>query len=397
MNKVCVIGGGAAGLMAAVSAKWNNAEVTVFERNSSFGKKLLTTGNGRCNLGNQDMSFEKYYLDDQQVMKNWLLRFGTTEALEAFHSIGLLTQERDGYIYPRSDQASSVLEVMVNFLKREKVCLKTDCFVKEILPVDGGYQVGWLYDGQMQYECFQKVICAMGGEAVPKSGSDGNGLRLLRHLGLKYKPTIPALCALKVSEDIKAIAGVRIKGKVSLYVDSVLQGEDVGEIQFTEDTISGIAVFGLSRIAGYALREGKNVELQLDFFPEYDDDAWDLLLRRQLPVRKEMSTEDAVVGLLNKKMMQYLMQKSNQQLSKALDQSRRLTFTVTATNKFDKAQVTAGGILLSEISEQFETRRYPGLYVVGETLDVDGICGGYNLHFAWLSGSIAGEAAGRSL
>lgn len=428
---VAVVGGGAAGMTAAIAAARTGARVVALERNDRPGKKILMTGNGKCNLGNRDLQPSYYYSDNMAMAASVLERFGTEETIAFFASLGLMVRERRGYLYPVSEQAAVVLDVLRYGLEREGVTVLTQAFVQEMAPArrdepdilqrraqrikDSACQ-GYLIKLQNGNRVRAKrVILACGGQAAPKTGSDGSGYDLARFLGHCVISPVPSLVQLHCGEKYcKALAGVRAEGAVRIYPDGDGKAysiqdcicQEAGEIQFTEYGISGIPVFQLSGSVNQLLAQVRRLRAEIDFFPQYGEKDYEQLCRQRLEHLKGQTVEMFFTGMLHKKIMNVCIRQaglSPEQEADRVDQQklrqvfalcRKLPFTITGSHPFDSAQVCRGGVSLLEVDSQLQSRRSSGLYLAGEILNVDGRCGGYNLQWAWASGYIAGEAAG---
>lgn len=402
--KIGVVGGGAAGMMAAITAAGQGAEVTLMERGERVGKKLLMTGNGKCNLGNLDLDITKYYGSDKEWISECLRRFGTEETIDFFRGIGLLLKNKNGYLYPASEQASVVLDVLYNELKVLGVELISECKINKIekdmesgrIHVSDGHRSFW----------FDRVILACGSKAAPKTGSDGSGYKLAKQLGHEIVPTVPALVQLKCSEEyLKAVAGVRAEGCIQVMQNGKCVAEETGEIQFTDYGISGIPVFQVSRVVNYILREQSEAEVIIDLMPDYGPKAFEEMIISRRLLQTGRTVEEFFAGMLNKKLMALFIKlaglKSNVSVEEADPYAVKQVFAlcrqwklhVYGSNPYDNAQVCAGGVATSAITQNMESLRVPGVYFAGEILDVDGKCGGYNLQWAWCSGYLAGKAA----
>lgn len=446
---IAVIGGGASGLTAAIAAARNGAHVTVFERNDKVGKKILVTGNGKCNISNMSLSEEYYYSEDRDFVVSAFNKFGLDDTLSFFKGLGLLLTEKRGGIYPYSEQASSVLDALKFEAESLGVKFDSDCFVREITSCVGNdlenvhynvvYEKNIREINSVDNACntsdkrgrtigktsgkntkqskalvvsveslnalFDKVIVATGGKASPKSGSDGNGYRLVKKLGHSVTSTYPALIGLKCKGEFwKSISGVRCGAIVKLYADNTFIGEDLGELQLTDYGISGIPVFQISRLAAKALGEDKKVKAMVDFVPELSLEDVVSEGEFRFLLLSERTKEQFFNGFINKKLVLMLLKKlgmdadariCKEDILKFWKLAKNFEVDVIGDNGFDQAQVTAGGVPLNEINGNFESVLHKGLYIVGELLDVDGMCGGYNLQWAWTGGYIAGEAAAK--
>lgn len=416
--KIGVIGGGAAGMMAAITASEEGAEVTLLEGGERVGKKLLATGNGKCNLGNLKLSSEEYYGAPKEWLADCLERFDSQKTIRFFRRIGLLLKEKNGYLYPLAEQAAVVLDVLRTELRANGVTLVTGCKVKEIKAADGNQsgksRFTVLADNQTLY--FDKIILACGGQAVPKTGSDGSGYRLARELGHEIVPVVPALVQLRCKEQyLKEVAGVRTEAMIRIPAGGKATDSEWfcerGELQLTDYGISGIPVFQLSRRVNYLLRElGRNsqVEVSIDLLPDYTEDEFAGLCESRRLLHSDKTVEEFFTGILHKKLMflfvklaglkrdMPIFEVEETKLQSALALCKDWRLHVTGSNSFDNAQVCAGGVDTKDVSRDMESLLVPGLYFAGEILDVDGRCGGYNLHWAWCSGYLAGKSAAKA-
>ena len=407
-----IVGGGAAGMTAAILAARNGAYVTLLDGNDRVGKKLLSTGNGKCNLGNTDLSPERYGTRNPERLKTWLEQFDTQSTIDFFRALGLLTKEKNGGLYPVSEQASSVLDVFRFELEREeRIRVRTACRVDRIRRDEERNRILLWSGGEVL--AFDRVILACGGRAAPKTGSDGSGYRLAEMLGHSLVPVVPALVQLRCREDwFKSVAGVRADTEIWLEDKKAGRIRERGELQLVDYGISGIPVFQLSGRINYILREKKEAALKIDFLPDFKgrtEDFTERLIRERVPVEECGTVEEYFTGILNKKLMMLLIKlaglKPSEPASKADPQKirrvyelcRELTVHVTGSNSFEHAQVCAGGVPLDELTECLESQKAPGVFFAGEILDVDGRCGGYNLQWAWCSGYLAGVFAAESV
>jgi len=404
--KVGVIGGGAAGMMAAIIAASQGAEVTILERGERLGKKILMTGNGKCNLGNLYLCEDMYYGGSREFIADSLKKFDTDDTICFFHGLGLMLKNKNGYLYPASEQAAVVLDVLRNELKVLGVTVITECKINKIEKREDGRIAVFDGSGANTSFVFDKVILACGSKAAPKTGSDGSGFKLAKQLGHSIVPTVPALVQLKCAEDyLKAVAGVRAEGRLEVRQDGECVASETGEIQFTEYGISGIPVFQISRVVNYILRDGKEPEIILNLMPDYGEEEFMQLVMRRMLLQTDRTVEEFFTGMLNKKLMSLFIKlaglKHNAPIEEASDAEKMQVYElcrewklhVTGSNPYDNAQVCAGGVNLSEVTQTMESRKVPGVYFAGEILDVDGKCGGYNLQWAWSSGYLAGKAA----
>lgn len=405
MRHVIVVGGGASGLVAAISAARNGASVTLLEQKERVGKKILSTGNGRCNFTNKFMTTECFRSDDMKLIADILEKFGYEEAIQFFKELGILYKDRNGYIYPISDQASTILDVLRMEVQNLGVRMETDTCVTNISKAKRQFVI---QTNHTQYKC-DAVILATGGKASPALGSDGKGYALAKQMGHSISPVVPALVQLRgVGSWFKQVAGVRTQAKVSLYVDGEFAASDAGELQLTNYGISGIPVFQVSRFAAKALYEKKKVVAELDFRPEWTDAEFQTLIKERICQKQEHTAEEFLVGIFHKKLAVMLLKEANiplqikmkdvheAKLERFLTLCKHFQVQIESTNDFEQAQVCAGGVRTTEINSQtMESIFEKDFYLVGEVLDVDGICGGYNLHWAWATGLMAGEHAAK--
>lgn len=403
MRTVAVIGGGASGMMAAVTAASEGARVILLEHKDRIGKKILSTGNGRCNFTNIHQEPICYHSEDPLFPWEVVERFNAQAVISFFFQLGVYSKNRNGYIYPNSDQASAVLDAFRMELDRLKVEIRTGVECREIRPGKKGFTV--LTD-QGPVRADRVILCA-GSKAAPTTGSDGSGYDLAKKLGHRILPVLPALTALKCEEKFfKSIAGVRANGSVSIWSGGECIAKDTGEIQLTDYGISGIPVFQVSRYASKLLYEKKEMDAVLDFMPDFTKEQTNAFLRARAKTRPDKSAEMFLIGLFHKKLCDLWIRLSEiprQRKAGELteDEIARLTslikefrVRVRETNPYDKAQVCCGGVDTREVNpETLESVYVPGVYFAGEILDVDGMCGGYNLTFAWASGYVAGKVA----
>lgn len=404
-----IIGGGAAGLMAAITAAENGAGVTILEHMPRVGKKILSTGNGKCNLTNLDMRPDCYRCGTADFPMTAIGRFSAADTVSFFRRLGVVVTDRNGYVYPASGQAQTVLDALREKAESLGIRIVTECGTETIKRDGRGFCVrtscGVFYG--------DFLILAAGSKAAPATGSDGSGYDLAASLGHKIVKPLPALVQLKCQGDFfRSIAGVRTEAEVSLYTAGKhgelgdLLASDRGELQLTDYGISGIPVFQVSRYASEALDRKKRVLAVLDFFPSLKDEELFLLLKEQRMYLSDRKAEGFLNGIFHKKLAALFLKAagirgeemtgrlSDKKLLAAAELIKRTVVEVTAANSFDKAQVCMGGVRVKDVDPcTMESRLVPGLYFAGEILDVDGICGGYNLQWAWSSGYAAGASA----
>lgn len=405
-RRVVIIGGGASGLTAAILCARNKASVTVVEHMDRVGKKILSTGNGRCNLTNLRMEPECYRGGQKDFPMKVIRGFPVEETLRFFQGLGIEPKNRNGYIYPNSDQASSVLDVLRCEVEHLGIKLLLSCQVRDIKT--GGKDGFRIHTDQCVLDA-DALILAAGSKAAPATGSDGSGYALAESLGHRIIKPLPALVQLRCQGNLyRQLAGIRAEARVSLLVDGDKTAEDQGELQLVDYGLSGIPVFQISRYAARALDERRRVTVQVDFLPFWKEKEAYGLLKNRADRLGYKSSEELLTGLLNKKLSAVLLklagispsqkagELSGRQLNRLLEQLKSYEAIVMSVNPFANAQICCGGVDTGEVDPRtMESRIKKNLYMAGELLDVDGICGGYNLQFAWSSGALAGiHAAG---
>ncbi|MBD9138817.1 MAG: aminoacetone oxidase family FAD-binding enzyme [Clostridiales bacterium] len=394
---VCVIGGGAAGMLAALTAAENGHHVLLLERQSRIGRKLLATGNGRCNLSNHHVS-PAHYHGGAGFCDFALSQFDVGETLQYFASLGLLTvSEASGRIYPMSNMAGSVLDVLRYALERPEIDLQTGQTVTAVRKMPEGFSVKTETD-TFSARC---LILAAGGAAGSKVGGGMDGYRLAKSLGHHRTALYPSLVQLKTDPTYpRALKGVKAQCGISICRGSQVLARNSGEVLFTEYGVSGPAIFDLSRSVSAG---GSDLTCLLNFFPDWEEaEVLHWLSQRQAAMAAhEAST--LLTGSCYTRLGQMICKSAgftNQRaagltrddLRRIARQATHFALPITGTCGFDQAQVTAGGLDTSEFDPRtLQSRLVPGLYACGELLDIDGDCGGYNLQWAWSSGRLAGK------
>lgn len=405
-KQVIIIGGGASGLVAAIAAGREGAKVTILEHMDRVGKKILSTGNGRCNMTNLVMEAECYRCGQPDFPMQVIDQFSIWDTLTFFDELGIITKNRNGYIYPNSEQASSVLDTFRMEIDHLGIDVRTGIRVQSVRKKKKG---GFLVTTDQGEVSGDALILATGSKAAPQTGSDGSGYALAKSLGHRVIPPLPALVQLRCAgKFFKQLAGVRCEARVTLCVDGQAVADDLGEVQLTDYGISGIPTFQVSRYASAALAQKKKVTAVLDFLPSKTEEEAVHFIRRRVSYVGYRISSEMLTGVVHKKLAAVLLKMAGVPVYVPVSQVpfevwERLTrllksFTVeiTATNSFDQAQVCCGGVDVRDIDAvTMESRLVPELYLTGELLDVDGICGGYNLQWAWSTGFIAGTCAGR--
>jgi predicted Rossmann fold flavoprotein len=416
-RSVIVVGGGAAGMVAAIAAARRGAAVTVLERLPRVGKKLLATGNGRCNLANARLEPRRFHGADPGFVGPTLAAFDLDATLGFFRDLGVEPREEEGgKIFPRSGQAAAVLDVLRFELARLGVETRCDAAVTHLKPRREGWEVS-LHAESLRCAA---VVLASGGRASPQLGSNGSGYELVRPLGHRLIAPFPALTRIRVASPfLKHLKGVKVEG-VAALVDGERAGgrapahdpgsSSAGEILFTETGLSGPPILDLSRRAGERAQRGERTGVQLDLCPERGARDLTALLRRRFSGRAAASAEWALVGFLNKRLIAPVLKVAGipdpARPAAALEERdiqgvaatlKGWRFDVTGTDSWTDAQVTAGGVDVAGVHpDTLESRFAPGLFFAGEVLDVDGDCGGFNLQWAWSSGHRAGARAAQA-
>lgn len=401
--QVLIIGAGASGLTAAIYAARAGCSVHILEAQERPAKKILATGNGKCNYTNRNMDISCYKSASINKAKAVIEKYPFEKAVEYLKEIGIYPLEREGYMYPSSGQASSVAECLLMEAKHLKVVIHTSSPVVSVSKSRELFQVKTKSGETFQSEY---LVMSAGSQAGIKNAKEISSEGLCRSMGFKIQPCVPALTALHMKADGigKIWSGVRVFAKVTLLEAGKIHACDQGEVQLTDYGISGIPVFQISRYASYAIHYKKRTEVQIDFMPAMTKEE----LLKEIIRRSRYKDRNAIgqlCGLWNVKLIQVLCKRCGINAEQPLkaDHCRILStivkefsITIVGTNPIEQAQVCAGGVDLTEIDENtMESQSVKGLYLTGELLDVDGICGGYNLHWAWATGTLAGKAIGK--
>lgn len=401
--KIGIIGGGASGLFAAINAKIDNNEVIIFERNKSCGKKLLATGNGRCNYWNNEQELFHYESKNNELVKEIINPHTEEKVFQIFARLGLIPKIKNGYYYPFSNQASTVLNVLLQEINNKKIVVKNNFLVSNIVKDNEKF----IIISDCEKVSVDKLIIATGSFALPKSGSDGMGYDFLKKMGHTIIKPLPALVQLKTNGDfLKEWNGIRTEVKISLFEDDILLREEIGEIQLTDYGISGICVFNLSNLVAKGLDKNKKEQAKINFLPFIESDVFEWFTNQTYLTNK--SIKSILNGILNEKLVNVILRKSGIDGSKGFNglndfeknnvvkTCTSFSVTILSTNSFDKAQVCSGGIPLDEIDlNTMESKIVKNLYIIGELLDITGDCGGYNLGIAWRTGFLAGSSVKR--
>lgn len=404
MNRVIIIGAGASGLMAGLVASENGADVTILERNDKIGKKLLATGNGRCNYSNVNTSIENFHGRNSRFAYSAFSQFDVYQAIYFFESIGITPRiEESGKVFPASLQSSSMIDVFLYEIEKRNIKIEYNTRVEKIYHMND-FKVE-ASDGR-RFSA-DKLIVATGGKSLPTSGSDGSGYKLLENFGHSITEVFPGIVQLHLKDrNLRKMSGVRIDARAELYINDQFIMADSGDVLFTDYGISGPTILQLSRRAIDGFRKNKKVEIGVNVIVDMNgEEIYEYLLNR-FNLLGSKSLEEALIGFINKKLILALIEDSKLDPKKLVsslskDEIRRLAenlacwkFRVTGHQPWEFAQVTAGGIDTDQVDNKtMESKKMPGLYVIGELLDIDGDCGGFNLQWAWSSGYVAGLSA----
>ena len=399
-TEIAVIGGGASGLMAAITAKKSGKEVIILERKDRILKKVLITGNGRCNITNVNANISNYFGKNISSVENILNRFTPQDTMDFFNELGIVCNEENrGKVYPLSGQASSVVDALRFEAEKLGIKIETEFYVRKIEK--DGFKFRIYSEDKKKIEA-GRVILAAGGQSYPELGSNGSGFEMAKELGHSVTKLSPSIVQLKTEKNqVKGLQGIKTDVAVTAYGDNKKICTYDGELLFTDYGISGNVVFNIS----FVMPLYKNVEFEIDFMEKFDYNELYEMLKERKRILSHLTMENYFNGMINKKLGQFLSKVSGiEKLSKPVkdlnDSDIRKLCTVLKkyrvkileTTGFKNAQVTAGGVSLDEVNtETLESKIVKGLYFSGEVLDVYGECGGFNLQWAWASGYIAGE------
>jgi len=400
-HNILVVGGGASGLMSAILLKDFGLDVAIVEGTDRVGKKILTTGNGRCNISNNniDYPFSGYYSDTEDFFIEALNKFSVEDTLNFFSFLGLpIVELEKGKLYPQSLQASSVVDIFRLALEDRKIPVYNSCKIKSIhkrkkfiLSTDNA--------DLSEFSC-DKLILSCGGKSAEKTGSDGSGYKLAKELGHSIIKQLPAIVQLKLNyPSLKALSGIKFDALASILVDDIVIRSDFGEVLFTDYGISGPPILQLSHIASKSLENDKKVNVVVDLFPNKSKEDIENFIYGHFSMFSHRKVIDSLIGVLNKKLIPIFLKEAKinnlhkpvydltwSEKSNIISLMKKWQFSCVGTNGFNNAQVTSGGINTSEVnSSTLESKIIDNLYFTGEILDVHGDCGGFNLQWAWSS------------
>ena len=402
-TEIAIIGGGAAGFVAAITAAKSGKKVVILERKERVLKKVLVTGNGRCNMTNVKADITHYFGKNIDLIENILNSFTPKDTMEFFNELGIICNEEErGKVYPLSGQAASIVDALRFEAEKRGIVTETEFYVRKVEK--DGFKFKIYSEDKRKIEA-NRVILATGGQSYPELGSNGSGYEIAKELGHSITKLSPSIVQLKAEKyQVKGLQGIKLDTAVTAYGDNKKICTYNGELLFTDYGISGNVVFNIS----FVMPLYKNVKFEIDFMKKFDyNELYDILKKRK-EILGHLTMEQYFNGMINKKLGQFLAKMSGiEKLSKPIntlsdDEIRNLCnvlkkyrINVLETTGFKNAQVTAGGVPLDEVNtETLESKKVKGLYFAGEVLDVYGECGGYNLQWAWASGHRAGESAG---
>lgn len=402
MKNIAIIGGGASGLMAALFAARSGASVTLYEHNASVGKKILASGNGRCNIINTAATYADYAGNDPQFVTYALKQMNFHYFQSFCHSLGLLLDiKEDGRCYPLSNEAKSVLIALKSAVTEAGVHILTECAVTAISKDTNGF----IITSDKGKQCYERVLIATGSEAAPQLGATADGYAFARSFGHDIIPTYPSLVQLHLSsKHPPKMAGVKTVAEVTLVISGKKETTATGDILFTSYGISGLAILDISQRASYALLNKQRVSLSLNLLPRYDRQSLASTIEKLFASVPTQTVQNALCGLLPAKIVTYLLDDAGIALSARVStlnpkEVKKLThligewkFEVSDTHGFKHAEVSGGGVSTAQVNNKtMESKLVEGLYFAGEVLDIVGRRGGYNFNFAWASGMIAGK------
>lgn len=384
---VVVIGAGASGIIAALKASYKN-RVILLDSNDKCGKKILITGNGNCNYWNEFIDINKYQTDNKELLNNILKK--QKEVFNFLSDIGIYPKIKNGLYYPYSNQASSIREIFQREIYKHNIDFKPNFKVVNIIKQGEKF----IIESEFEKIVTDKVIIATGSKAYPKTGSMGFGYEIANKFNIRVNEVLPALTRLKSNEPyLKDWENVRCEVKISLFINDEYKTEEIGELHLTKNGISGICVFNISSLVSKNLNNKINVVI--DFLPNIDIN--------NIFKNNDKTIEEELESLFHYKLMFVLLKKAgiskdkkfisltNLEKENLISQLKHFNLPITETDGFETCQVCTGGVSLNEIKENMECKKIPNLYFVGEVLDVDGKCGGFNLAFAFITGYIAGS------
>lgn len=402
--EIVIIGGGATGLFAGIQARKNGKEVLILERKDRVLKKVLVTGNGRCNITNVNAGISNYFStgnnENIEVIEPILNEFNSKDTINFFENLGIVCNEENrGKVYPLSGQASSVVDALRFEAEKLGVKFLTDFYVKKVEKDRFQFKI---YSEDKKVVTGGRVLIATGGQSYPELGSNGSGYEIAKSFGHTITTLCPSIVQLKTEKSkIKGLQGIKLETRVTAIGNGKKIRVDDGELLFTEYGISGNVVFNIS----FVVPIYENVEFEIDFMPKFNYNELFEILKKRQKILSHFTMENYFNGMINKKLGQFLLKMSGiEKLSKSVSELseneirkicellKKYKIKIVDTNGYKNAQVTAGGVSLDEVNMQtLESKKMKGLYFAGEVLDVYGECGGFNLQWAWASGFRVGN------
>jgi flavoprotein, HI0933 family len=395
MYDIAVIGAGASGVMAALKAKNNTNKIVLLEQNEKILKKILVTGNGRCNLTNKNIDISSYHSSNLSLVKEIINTIDSKKIINYFNSIGLITKYEDGLVYPYSNYASTVVDSLILELSKKEIEIITDYEVINIEKINNYFEIE---NKQKEKIKAKYIILSTGGKSYYKDKVPVTGYKLLEIFNHNIMPTFPSLVRLKTNHnDMYRLKGMKIKACASVYINNKLMNSEIGEVLFGDGTLSGICIYNLSYYVNKHHKE--DINISLDIMPEYSVNE----IKEFIINKKDNSLIDAISYFFHKKIARSIIIDSKlnpenlitnitgEEINKLIKTIKSWNFTITGTDDFKASQVTSGGLDLNEFTRNLESKKIDNLFVTGEVLDVDAICGGFNLQWAFSSGYVVGE------
>lgn len=395
MKTVAIIGAGPSGIMAALTLKEqfnNDIDILLFEKNNRIGKKIIVSGNGKCNITNDDL--DDLYIYNNDFAKKIVQKYTPNMLKEQLLKWGIFTKtDNSSRVYPLTESANTVMEMLLLQLNQLQINIKTSTIVTKINQENDKYIINTLSDGMSKSYSVDYVIVSTGGKSSKVHGSNGEGYKLLEDLNVTITKVKPGLVGLKLKEnEISGLSGIRQKACVKLYENDCCIYSELGEVQFKNDGISGIVVMNASSILA---RMNYKLNVFIDFIPSLNYieavDKFNIILNNN----SNLNLEDLTHGILPKalaiKLCNILKKKNEFTVSSFIKLAKNYQVELVDTYGFDASQVSVGGVNIEEVLENLELVKYKNIYVVGELLDVDGLCGGYNMHFAFASGAVVSD------
>jgi predicted Rossmann fold flavoprotein len=403
-SKIAIIGAGASGIISAIQAsKKNSNQIDIYEKNSAIAKKILASGNGKCNITNQNISIDDYYCSKPSFLKYTLHEFDFNKCKKMFETLGiLLYTKEDGKTYPLSNEAKSVVTILSNHLNKENIKLHTNTIIEKITKNKNRFEI----TTENQTKSYDKVILATGSNSYKNLGGTDIGNHIAKSFGHNIIPNYPALVQLNLKDNLHQLAnGVKIKATVTLLIDNTQKEQIHDDILFTQYGISGLAILDLSVKISKALQNKRKIKLSLNLLPQFSFQEIVNMISKLCKLNSNFSILHTLCGFIHSKLALMILKslninkleptnKINQKIIKNIaNKIVNFTLEVNDTKGFDYAEVSGGGVDITQINDKtFESKLVKNMYICGELLDVIGKRGGYNLHFAWGSGYIAGNS-----